>query len=364
MYWERKSRKAVFILGAGATRGAVPHVVINRKRVKAPLNGDFFNVVETFARASGSDGGMNTRYRRLRKTLQNDFSTRGKWPLPMETAFSLLYVSKDFPEIYARGAGRRRKAGSRTEIEDFLRLTFGVLGAIEIGASEHSLYSKLVDRLESSDTIITLNYDTLLDGALIRSGWPPGGGYCLIGGQNKLKWKIQGPPLSSRLSGVKLLKLHGSLNWLVRGSYKNIHRVFDAKPNQVLIYKTPNKNEKKNFLRQIIPPIYGKFFNHIHWRKLWDRAYREIITAQVIVVIGCSLVDTDFHLSGMFGRAISERKRQGHKFASAILVDRNLKVRRKWERLLKGNVARTVGYRSFAQFADALRKVGGTDESG
>jgi hypothetical protein len=48
----------------------------------------------------------------------------------MEDAFSLLYVSKDFPEIYAR-RGRESKAGSRKEIEHFLRLTYGVLSAIE-----------------------------------------------------------------------------------------------------------------------------------------------------------------------------------------------------------------------------------------
>ncbi len=55
VYWAGRSRKAVFILGAGATRGAVPHVVVNRKRIKSPLNGDFFKVVENFARAC-SDG--------------------------------------------------------------------------------------------------------------------------------------------------------------------------------------------------------------------------------------------------------------------------------------------------------------------
>jgi hypothetical protein len=359
MYWQGKDRKAVFILGAGATRGAVPHVVVNRKLVKAPLNGDFFSVVETFARASG--GRTKTRYRRLKNTLEREFSTRGKWPLPMETAFSLLYVSKDFPEIYARGAGRRRKPGGRTEIEDFLRLTFAVLGAVEAGAPEHNLYSQLVERLQSSDTIITLNYDTLLDGALVRSGWPPGKGYCLIGGQNKLDWRMPRPLVSTRLLGVKLLKLHGSLNWLVRGSYKNIQRVFDAKPNRVLIYKTPNKNEKANFIRQIIPPIYGKFFGHIHWQKLWDRAYREITTAEIMVVIGCSLVDTDFHLSGMLSRAISERKRLGHKFVSAILVDR-ARIRRRWERLLKGSIVKKVGYRDFSQFSQSLGKNGGPSE--
>jgi hypothetical protein len=361
MIWAGKSRKAVFVLGAGATRGAVPHVLVNRKRIKSPLNRDFFDVVEKFANAYRDGRRTRRRYQRLRKVLESEFPTRGKWPLPMETAFSLLYVSKDFPEIYAAGAGRRRQPGSRKEIEDFLRLTFGVLGAIEVGASTGNLYSELVRHLESNDSIITLNYDAVLDRALIRAGWPPGKGYCLIGGQNKIVPRRSKVPPSAQLADVRLLKLHGSLNWLVRGSYKNIHQVFDKKPSQVLINKSPSKNEKSGFIRQIIPPIYGKFFNHYHWQSLWSHAYQSIVDAELIVVIGCSLVDTDFHLSGMFGHAIGKRKRDGRPFDYAILVDR-VGIRRKWKRLLKGNVAKSIPYRSFEKFMRKLKKMGGVIE--
>jgi NAD-dependent SIR2 family protein deacetylase len=361
MMWAGKSRRTVFVLGAGATRGAVPHVLVNRKRIKAPLNRDFFKVVEKFATAHGDDQRTRNRYLRLRKALENEFPTRGKWPLPMEEAFSLLYVSKDFPEIYSTGAGRRRQPGSRKEIEDFLRLTFAVLGAIELGAKPQNLYSKLVHHLEPSDTIITLNYDTVLDRALIRSGWSPDTGYCLIGGRNKVIPRSSGIPASPRLASVKLLKLHGSLNWMVRGSYKKVQRVFEKKPSQVLVHKFPRKNEKSGFIRQIIPPIYGKFFNHPHWQTLWGHAYKAIIESDVVVVIGCSLVDTDFHLSGMLGHAIRERKRSAHRFEYAILVDKSV-VRRKWQRLLKGNVAAKAPYRTFAKFMKVLERTRGKDE--
>lgn len=358
MIWEGRSKKTVFVLGAGATRGAVPYVVVNRKRIKSPLNRDFFNVVETFVRAHEEDSRTCKRYVRLRQALESEFPN--KWPLPMETAFSLLYVSKDFPEIYASGAGRRRKAGSRQEIEDFLRLTFGVLGVIETEAKPGNLYSELVSHLELHDTIISLNYDTVLDRALICSGWPPGKGYCLIGGQNKVVPRESKVLPEARLAEVKLLKLHGSLNWLVRGSYKDVHSVFDKKPTQVLT-KSQGKNEKSGFIRQIIPPIYGKFFNHEHWQSLWNDAYKAILNAQVIVVIGCSLVDTDFHLSGMLGHAIRERKRSGHDFDYAILVDR-VRIRRRWEKLLKGNFAKKKPFRNFADFMRNLNKVGGANE--
>ncbi len=332
MYWAGKSRKTVFILGAGATRGAVRHVLINGKRIKPPLNGDFSPIVENFTRAL--EAKYRSRYARLKTTLTEEFPTRGRWPLPMETAFSLLYVSKDFPGIYAKGAGRRRKAGARTEIEDFLFLTFGILGEIASHADAQNLYSSVVRRLEPSDRIITLNYDTVLDAALIRSGWAPGKGYCIAGGSNKLLWGGPKPAASARLSGVELLKLHGSVNWLVRGSYANLAHVFESKPTRIAIDEG-RKNERSGFIRQIIPPIYGKFFKHSHWQNLWQRAYQAVLEAEIVVVIGCSLVDTDFHLTGMLGHAVSVRKQRDSPLNVEILVDRT-RVRRKWHKLLRG----------------------------
>ena len=179
MIWNGSSRKTVFILGAGATRGAFPHARVKRKKIVAPLNGDFFDVAKSFAYAKGNEG-FRQRYDRIRKVFQEEFPTRGHWPIPMETAFSLLYVSKDFPGIFAR-RGRLRQAGTRQEIEDFLKLTFGILTAIEAEVSGQNHYIELVSRLEPGDTILTLNYDTLLDSALVDAGWDPAKGYALTG---------------------------------------------------------------------------------------------------------------------------------------------------------------------------------------
>jgi len=92
--WKGISRRTVFILGAGATRGAFSHVRVNGKKVVAPLNWDFFNIAKSFVKAQVNDG-FRDRYYRIRKVFQEEFPTRGRWPIPMEVAFSLLYVSKD-----------------------------------------------------------------------------------------------------------------------------------------------------------------------------------------------------------------------------------------------------------------------------
>ncbi len=351
MIWRGASKKTVFTLGAGATRGAFSHVTVNRKKIVAPLNGDFFRVVEAYVRAHNQDGAARARYKRIRKVFREEFPTRGKWPIPMEDAFSLLYVSKDFPEIYG-GRGRRRQAGSRQEIDDFLRLTFGILSDIELRAPETNLYKNLVSRLEPGDTIITLNYDTLLDSALVNAGWDPANGYGLMGGSQKIRWTRRKPVPSAKLSDVKLLKLHGSLNWYVRGSIGNLGGIFAKKPSRVIISEKPRTNEFKRFVRQIIPPIYGKFFGHKHWRTLWKSAFEALVESEVLVVIGCSLVDSDFHLTGMLSNALLKRKKSHNWFDTVVAVDKGLKARRKWLKLVRGCTKGRVHYRSFSHFAD------------
>lgn len=356
MRWGSKSRKTVFILGAGATRGAVPYVVVNLKRIKPPLNRDFFEVLETLARSERDDGHrIRSRFDRLQKALKNDFPIRGQSTMLMETAFSLLYISKDFPDIFAGAAGRPREAGARTEIEDFLRLTFNLLNTIASRASKDNLYARLVRALEPQDTLITLNYDTVLDSALLSQGWNPVAGYCLPGGPQKYGWKMARPPLAQHLLNVRLLKLHGSLNWQVRGNYKEIHKVFEAKPSRVILTDSPGVNEVSGYIRQIIPPIYGKFFQHPHWQHLWHKAYNSVVDAEAIVIIGCSLVDTDFHLVGILSRAMKEKKRKNRRFSHCILVDRS-KIRKKWCQLLKGRIGKPRTFRGFSGFETELAR--------
>ena len=146
------------------------------------------------------------------------------------------------------------------------------------------------------------------------------------------------------------MKLHGSLNWYVRGSFANLTEIFEKKPSKIMVSSTPRVNEFAHFVRQIAPPIYGKFFGHKHWRTLWASAHQAMLDAEVLVVVGCSLVDTDFHLGGMLSHAVMTRKSEHRPFTQVVTVDRT-RVRRKWLRLLKGCVVANLSYSSFQKFA-------------
>ena len=85
-------------------------------------------------------------------------------------------------------------------------------------------------------------------------------------------------------------------------------------------------------------------------KRIWELAFDALVTADVLVVIGCSLVDTDFHLSGMLGHAVATRKDRASPFRTVVFVDR-AKARRKWTRLLGGCAERKIFAPSFQDFA-------------
>jgi hypothetical protein len=341
-----KNYRTAFILGAGATRGAVKHVLVNNKRLKPPLNADFFQVARTYARAVGANSATARRLSRLEAVFKEEIPFKG---LPtMEEAFSLLYTAKDFPEIYKTGPGRKPVAGYRKEIEDFLGLTFDILVTLDRGATTLNGYDRLVSKLGTGDTLISLNYDTLLDSALVRAGWDPKLGYKLVGGKGKVEWEraLTTTNNSARLSDISLLKLHGSANWFVRGSYSNLTKIFETKPVRVT---SPRKNDIARHLRQIVPPIYGKLFGHSHWRKLWKDAYKALCDAEVVVVIGCSLIDTDFHLRALVGRVTKHRKQNAERLKRLIVVA-DIKARRKWFGVFKAAYKKGDGYKFLENF--------------
>jgi hypothetical protein len=76
-------------------------------------------------------------------------------------------------------------------------------------------YARLVKSLGPDDTLVTFNWDTLLDRALFEfSDWTPDDGYMIQ--FNSIYDEAWRPPEPPRAHARYLLKLHGSTNWLTR----------------------------------------------------------------------------------------------------------------------------------------------------
>lgn len=168
-----------------------------------------------------------------------------------------------------------------------------VYSTLEEPKEEDDVYFKLLKKLFESKgdrSFITLNYDCLLEKTLekIKQG----------------KWFY--PHIKSHKErpddGVKILKLHGSLNWKMKGN-KDFQISTDYYTEPVI-----NKCDTANDFEQsaIIAPTQIKADLHKQetqdplWvnllRDTWKSAHEAITEADNIILIGYSIPPTDYHL--------------------------------------------------------------------
>lgn len=344
------SYKSVILLGAGATRGS--YGGIGKAKIRPPLNGDFFHVARKFSKTP--EGRRNrVAMRRLDKFIDMEMGARGTKPPTMEEVFNVLFMSKDLPRVFFK-PGKPRAAGYRVEIKDFVTLVVSLLRYVQSsprhpeGIDHHA---RLVSHLEAGDAIISLNYDTLMDTALANEGWNPGRGYGFKLDPNKIR-RAGNVALNSDLNDVLLLKPHGSLNWFTSGSVQNLERALQRKRSPMIeLGGLPRANVAKGMVRLFIPPLYVKFFANPFWRSIWQSAFESARDATVLVIVGCSLIETDFHLRSILASAMARRKR---KYKRIVIVEPDPTVVHRLKAFLRARGERTDQYQSFTEFVLAL----------
>jgi len=170
--------------------------------------------------------------------------------------------------------------------------------------------------INSNDTILTYNWDLLLDNILDREIIVPD--YSKIDefekkekkqyletwkkltGVRDLTWEKTDIPYVNYQSKGYYLKLHGSIDWAYCpnrdcGSYSKVFAV--------------DQLNKKHYCFEccsevqylIVPPVLNKDFRNIPFmKKVWNFARNEISRADEIVIWGYSLPPTDFYSKWLF----------------------------------------------------------------
>jgi hypothetical protein len=200
-------------------------------------------------------------------------------------------------------AERMRLGNRRGRMVDCLRLWFR-----EIHARPAPLYAEFAHRIvKAGDVVITFNYDDSLEKELRLAGkWDAARGYGFPLGTDDIT------------SEVLVLKLHGSINWLVSlfegatggaflvnpsssmGSFPVIHLAdldFLGYPD----FKGHTYRSGGAFPCLILPGrrkqfFYDTSFGHEYsefWEHLWHRANRALRDCEKIVVCGYSLLPVD-----------------------------------------------------------------------
>lgn len=153
------------------------------------------------------------------------------------------------------------------------------------------------------DTIITFNYDTLIEDALTRMKVLYNYGYSSADLSNHKKRQTD---LSEYLTlsedstnAISLLKLHGSINWA------------EGEPNSStglvprFFYNNYDELVAKGAVPLIEPPTWRKGGNDI-LRTVWDRAVTALQTATRIIFIGYSAPATDPHFRFLMAAGLAE----------------------------------------------------------
>jgi hypothetical protein len=291
----------LIVLGAGATRGAHFADASFRPICQPPLNTDFFTQLQRIT--------DTPRRRQLVQAVMKDVVGLfgANFSLTLEDYFTQLEFLAEAIKLSPPGGGGITAADLRQNRERLMAAVSLVLeastdaGIRTAGGCEH--HQRLAQQLEPKDTIISFNYDCVIDHALSQSApgnWSAKYGYAFPNPGRVIGhrfWDAR-PPAPSSTQTAYLLKLHGSLNW-------RLPPVRDPGGEIKLKQKLHTLRWAPRFT--IIPPIWNKAVaDHPIFRALWTNAERAVRGAKHVAVVGFSFVPTDLSVESLFRVALAK----------------------------------------------------------
>lgn len=300
--------KRVVVLGAGATRGAQFVVDANpRPRCEPPLNADFFTQLQriTTARHQAT----------IRAVVKDAVTLFGpNFSLTLEEYFTqlqaMIATAKSAKGLPA-GFKEANLVARRDRLLDALSATLEESADV---AKEKSparrnrceYHDNLVEALEPQDTIISFNYDCIIDHALRSTGarkWSAQIGYNFPDYRRVEAyhpWNADQAPATQNMS-INLLKLHGSLNWFPFP---------DGGKGPIKLRERPYK-QAGNKQYEIVPPEYVKRQDaQPIYTTLWSHAEMALRRAEVLAFVGFSFTPTDLDVEALFRLALISGKKK------------------------------------------------------
>ena len=263
---------ALFVLGAGATRGC-SFVDARRDPCLPPLDGDFFTQLQRV---------RNDKHQPLIQRVTHDVVELFglNFEATMETVFTTL--EHTIRMLDTTGENRDFKVKDLKEKRDRLVQAIAVVLEDSLAQKDDEGHSRLTPRscdhhvrlvaniLEAGDDLITFNYDCVVDFALKGHGdgkWNARHGYGFnLGARGKRLdgddfWQPARP--AARTRTAHLYKLHGSLHFDVTGS---------PGKEKVHLKQRPYTKQHGKMRFTIIPPEWHKAYDAGVFAKLWQDA--------------------------------------------------------------------------------------------
>ena len=304
--------ETVFILGAGSSFGDTFFSNDDTPRPNPPLIYQFFDSRYWQGEAEDFTQG---RYAHLIRRISNHWGIKdefgsGKWrALSLEDVFTTFAIENEFAPI-----GTEEKAYSQLFLSDlkrYIRRAIGYSTAFRMGKFTQLLASEL----KENDSIITFNYDLLMDQELLRK---ENGRFQYQNFHVKFLRSSLFEESEALLKGAGLyLKMHGSLNWFgctneacpQFGHVQVFTSVGQCLGSSILGVDFKCDRCESPLDAILIPPLLNKpIMREKVFRVIWGNAYSTISRAKNIVVIGFSFPPTDFYAAWLFRAALQRNE--------------------------------------------------------
>ena len=342
------NKRKVYLMGAGASK---------LSDFGLPTMSEFFDEKEL----------SKENYRNLSLFIERKFRNTSLAKVNLEELVTRLELSLDsfgafgeYPQSYLIDA--------RRELDQYVRWRLEYT-PIE-GRDWCRKHKELFDRLGPDDTLITLNYDQIIEHTLAQI--PLGKGYS---GMLHCHYELLGPTppqyldqptvLAEEVGSGIFLKLHGSINWVYCSNrlcsnhsrfYAN--RVCDPKHTLEELqrgYSLPGHLCRmcgNPLVSVIVPPTMLKAFDQFPKMGLiWSLAFLKLKEADSIVIIGASLPSSDYYLRWLVIHSMTSRDDGAE--TKILVVDTDSEVSDRVERL----TGRKPGY--FACLDEYIRAARG-----
>lgn len=313
-------RDVVFVLGAGASRpDGVP---LQRDTLPLIISGKIQEI-------ENSEIGKI-----IIEFIKDNFefnSETNQFP-QLEAVFGFLdYFIQQNESLNVKYPNQRLR-----EIKEYLIKLIHYVVNLQTDKTSHyyQLFWNLIINKNPNTSIITLNYDTLLEQAFDHLFKKHGYIDYSIPLMNYEKlpqikqynfWVNPKEPVEVEENEnplpFKILKLHGSLNWKYCNCCNQTlltpwDRNIDLNKGKFLGYTYPDKQEYEyicpidgtEFQTLIVPPSYLKILRHPVISQLMTEASREIRNAKKIVFVGYSLSNADIHVKALFKKHVNPDK--------------------------------------------------------
>lgn len=288
--------KSVLLLGAGASAAS---------RFALPTMAGFFDPIE------GVDG-------TLREFLSWFYPGRAPNDYNLEEVLAFLDISRARLPLWGVAPTVPHRFPKGELYSELIRFVKQRLAIPETQSCD--LHTALCRTLTADDSIISLNYDVVMERSLglledelnstkrdygeTRLGKVPG----LIG--TVIRFMQPTPSLINReQEGGFYLKLHGSLDWLfcpTAGCYNNANLYStEVSGHEGQTEGAPCRYCGSALQVYIIPPVATKRLeDRGRMAFIWNLALREVMAAEEVVIVGLSFAASDFELRWLLRQAL------------------------------------------------------------